>query len=139
MDKRSYRLLVEERRTRTTWLAPMMVTLSEKLHWANYEPRGPGQPPRITPTLLGWLMLIGLVVCLSPRHLMCRAVLWLPAAVYIIATFGVGDALPRYLHPVDWVGIVLIAIGLDMILGLLKDALSRPSRHATGRRRFAAF
>jgi hypothetical protein len=125
MDKPSYLRLVEERRTRTTWLAPVMVTLSEKLHWAYYEPRGPGQPPRITPTMLGWLMLLGVVVCVLPRHFMCRAVLWLPAAVYVIATFGVGDALPRYLHPVDWVGIVLIAIGLDMVAGLVKDGMAR--------------
>jgi hypothetical protein len=51
--------------------------------------------------------------------------LWLPVALYVFAVFAVGDSVRRYLHPVDWVGIVIIAIGLDTIATLVAGGLGR--------------
>jgi hypothetical protein len=33
--------------------------------------------------------------------------------------FAVGDTVARYLLPVDWIGLVFVALGLDWILGLV--------------------
>lgn len=128
IDVEAYRRLVEERRQRTTWLAPLMTRLSHVLYWVDYRPGPPGTAAHINPTVLGWLLALGLVASLSPRHFACRALLLLPVAFYLFTTFGVGDSVSRYLHPIDWAGIVLIAIGLDTLVGLVADVAARLRR-----------
>ncbi len=125
MSIEDYHRLVAERRTATTWLTSTVGTLSEMLNWTKYRPGAPGQDPNIGLTVLGWLLALGLVACLAPRHFVCRALLWFPVAIYLLAIFGVGDAVRRYLHPVEWVGFVIIAIGLDSVATLVADAVAR--------------
>ena len=127
-----YLRMVEERRQRTTWLAPAMKRIASALDWANYRPGAVGEAPHITLTWLGWLLALGLVACLAPRHFVCRALLWLPAVLYLFVIFGIGDAVRRYLHPVEWVGLVIIAIGLDTVLGLIADAVAWLRRRVSG-------
>ena len=120
-----YKRLVAERRTATTWLASAVDKLSDSFNWTKYRSGAPGQDPDINLTLLGWLLALGLVACLAPRHFVCRALLWFPVAIYLFAIFGVGDTVRRYMHPVEWVGLVIIAIGLDSVATLLADAVAR--------------
>jgi hypothetical protein len=119
-----YLRVVEERRQRTTWLAPAMRQVAGVLNWARYRPGAVGQDPQIELTWLGWLLALGLVACLAPRHFICRALLWFPVMLYLLVIFGIGDAVRRYMHPVEWVGLVIIAIGLDSVLGLSTDAVA---------------
>jgi hypothetical protein len=132
MKTDAYLRLVEERHQRTTWLAPAMEELSRVLNWTDYRGGAPGEDPEINLTVLGWLLALGLIACLSPRYFICRALLWLPVAFYLFAIFGVGDAVRRYLQPVDWVGIVLIALGLDTIATLITDGITRLERRIRG-------
>ena len=125
--------MVDERRQRTTWLAPVMTQVSSALNWANYRHGQPGQDPEIKLTWLGWLLALGLVACLAPRHFVCRALLWFPVALYLFFIFGVGDAVRRYFHPVEWVGLVIIAIGLDTVLGLSANAMAWLRQRVSGR------
>ena len=115
MDNDAFQRMAEEHGQRTTWIAPWMSKLANSLTWTTYSRRGVGEPPKIGLTILGWLLVLGLVACLSPRHFVCRALLWLPLVGYLFTTLGVGDALARYLHPVEWVAIVIIGIGLDTV------------------------
>jgi hypothetical protein len=137
-----YRTLVAERRSETTWLTSALEELSRVVNWTRYRQGAPGEAPYIGLTLLGWLLALGLLACLAPRHFICRALLWFPVAIYLFAIFGVGDAVRRYLHPVEWVGLVIVAIGLDSVATLLIDAFGRlrhgstpadlPTPNATG-------
>jgi hypothetical protein len=127
MEVDAYLRLVEERRQRTTWMAPWMEKLGKTLRWTTYRERGSGKSPEIGLTALGWLLALGLVACFSPRQFVCRMLLWLPVALYLITVFTVGDSLTRYLHPVEWVGIVLIVMGLDTVLTLITSGLARAS------------
>ena len=133
MPIEDYLRVVEERRQRTTWLTPAMDQVSSVLNWANYRHGQPGQDPEIKLTWLGWLLALGLVACLAPRHFVCRALLWFPVALYLFFIFGIGDAVRRYLHPVEWVGLVIIAIGLDTVLGLSANAMAWLRQRVSGR------
>ena len=133
MPIEDYFRVVDERRQRTTWLAPVMTQVSSALNWANYRHGQPGQDPEIKLTWLGWLLALGLVACLAPRHFVCRALLWFPVALYLFFIFGVGDAVRRYFHPVEWVGLVIIAIGLDTVLGLSANAMAWLRQRVSGR------
>jgi hypothetical protein len=110
-----------------------MQELAGRLSWLDYRPGAPGQDPKIKLTWLGWLLALGLVACLAPRHFVCRALLWFPVALYLVASFGIGDAVRRYMHPVEWVGLVIIVIGLDTVLGLIADAIALLRQRVTGR------
>ena len=103
------------------------------LNWTKYRPGATGEDPNINLALLGWLLALGLVACLAPRYFVCRALLWFPVAIYLFAIFGIGDAVRRYMHPVEWVGLVIIAIGLDSVAALLADRIAR-MRHRVGAR-----
>jgi hypothetical protein len=125
MDLESYRRLVEERRDRPMPIAPWLHQLGAWFSWADAHAGEHGAPPAINLGILGWLLVLGLIACLSPRYFVCRMLLWLPAALYLFAVFAVGDSVRRYLHPVDWVGIVIIAIGLDTIATLVAGGIGR--------------
>ena len=119
-----YLQMVEEHSERTTWIEPLMTELSSVLRWTDYRKRGVGQAPDIELTFLGWLLVLGLVTCLSRSYFFCRALIWLPAVFYLVTTLGVGDAVRRYLQPVDWVGFVIIAIGLDTVTTLVAQRIA---------------
>jgi len=120
----AFQRLAEDRGKRTTWIAPWMDKLGSSLTWTLYGRSSLGEPPNMGLTILGWLLALGLVGCLSPRHFVCRSLLWLPVVGYLSTTLGVGDALGRYLHPVEWVAIVIIVIGLDSVMTLAARAIS---------------
>ncbi len=128
IENDAYPRMAEENGKRTTWIEPWMRNVASVLTWTKYSGRGVGQTPEIELTILGWLLALGLIACLSPRHFVCRALLWLPLVGYLFTTFGVGDALARYLHPVEWVGIVIIAIGLDTVATLVARGIVGPRR-----------
>jgi hypothetical protein len=125
MDLESYRRLVDERRDRPMQIAPLLQKLAAWFSWADAHMGQHGAPPRINLGVLGWLLLLGLVACLWPRYFVCRMLLWLPVTLYLFAVFAVGDSVRRYLHPVDWVGIVIIAISLDTVATLVGGGIDR--------------
>ena len=65
------------------------------------------------------LALLGLVSCLRPARWRLTSPLWLSLIIYMGIIFAVGDTVARYLLPVDWIGMVLVALGLDWVLGFL--------------------
>ncbi len=67
----------------------------------------------IRPTLLGLLALAG-IGCAVWRFRELT-ILWLPLALYLASVFAVGDRVDRYVQPVEWMGLVLAALALDML------------------------
>ena len=65
------------------------------------------------------LALLGLLTCLRPARFLVTSPLWLPLVIYMGIIFAVGDTVARYLLPVEWIGMVLVALGLDWLLGLV--------------------
>ncbi|WP_216903568.1 hypothetical protein [Synechococcus sp. CCY 9618] len=99
-------------------------------HFRWVEPAGPAGAHesglaslRLRP--FGILMVLGVLISLRPSLLRRAALLLLPAGLYILGVFAVGDAVSRYLHPVEWVGILLAILALEILLRLLMHALGR--------------
>lgn len=119
MDEATYRAKSAERATRNFGAEPFLSWVSETfaLTKAGYD--SASRKFSVQPRWMGVLVLFGLIVCLLPPRFAATSVLWLPVACYFVTVFAVGDRLPRYMQPVDWVGWVLAAVGLDALLGLV--------------------
>jgi hypothetical protein len=80
------------------------------------------------PAWFGVLAAFGFLTCLRPRRWRETAPLWLSLVIFLGIIFGIGDALTRYLQPVDWIGVVLVGLGLDWLLGLVwRPAPEKPA------------
>ena len=91
------------------------------------------QPSRLEVTLTGWLVLGGLGICLLPTRFSRLLILWLPGSLYLAGIYAVGDSLPRYALPVEWLLPVLAALFLDQLLDGLQILLERfRPTHPTG-------
>jgi hypothetical protein len=115
MDEPSYRAMVRERATRTLWWKPLADTFADHFTWAKSWPGPPGGTPHVAPTWLGVLLLLGVAAFFQPHCFMAACPVVIPAAAFVAGVFGVGDMLYRYMHTVEWVGFVLVAMGLDIL------------------------
>ena len=95
--------------------------------------RGPGSSgggvsgsfPVFEPKPLGLMASLGGVAGLvfPTKRLQCLA-LFLPFILYMFGTFAVGDAVRRYLQPVEWVGFVFVGVFFDRLIHLLFNMIS---------------
>jgi hypothetical protein len=82
----------------------------------------------------GWLIALGLLLCLRPSFVRRAALLLIPTSLYVMAVFAVGDALPRYLHPIEWVGFVLAILALELLVRLVLRLSNQLRLHLLPRR-----
>jgi hypothetical protein len=66
----------------------------------------------------GWLVGLGILISLRPGFIRKASLLLVPSAIYSLAVFAVGDAVPRYLHPIEWVGFIFGILAIEMLLRL---------------------
>ncbi|MEP6673463.1 MAG: hypothetical protein ABJF10_30225 [Chthoniobacter sp.] len=130
MDEPTYRAMAAERSQRTVWFSPFIRSFAD-VNWLQVQRGDPGEAPLIRFRLLGGLALWGLVMTLLPSRFVRTSLLWLPLVFYLFGVFAVGDTVTRYLHPIEWILFVLIAIGLDATLDgiLFLHHRLRPSPH----------
>ena len=76
----------------------------------------------------GLLIVLGFLRSLRPRLNRRAALLLLPTGVYLFAVFAVGDAVGRYLHPVEWVAFVLAVLAIEALVRLLLHGIRALSR-----------
>jgi len=116
LNPEEYAALSAERRTRTFGGLPFLNWVSNTFGWVKVHFNEQTRHLSFDPRPMGWLALLGLAVCLFSRRFSATAVLWLSAGLYMLTVFAVADRLPRFVHPVEWVGWVLAAIALDALL-----------------------
>ena len=104
---------------------PAMHWVDQHLRWWGHGPGSSGGKvsgdfPAFEPKPLGLMASVGGIsgLVFSQKRLQCLA-LFLPLFLYMAGTYAVGDALRRYLHPVDWIGFVFVGVLLDLILQAL--------------------
>jgi hypothetical protein len=142
MDRAEYDEMRARERTRKLWFEPAIGPVSEASAWTYYLPAPPGASPRYGFTVIGWLALFGWLACFRPSGFVARALVWFPPLFYYGIIFSVGDAVTRYLHPVDWCWLVVIAIGGDFLCDVAASAaralLPASQRASTGARNVQA-
>ena len=111
---------------RHSFMFPMIFGVDRHLRWLGRSPSpslsgagSKGDFPSFVPRPLGLMAGLGMVfgVACSRRNLQCLA-LFLPLAIYMFGTFAIGDAVTRYLQPVEWIGFVFAGVFLDRLIAL---------------------
>ncbi len=118
LDRDGYRALVAEREQRHAWYEPYLLRFTRAFVWTRTI-EGEKSRRWLEPAWFGLLALLGLLSCLRPSRWRLTAPLWISLIVYMGIIFAVGDTVARYLLPVDWIGMVLVALGLDWLLGMV--------------------
>jgi len=117
MDHDAYLALAEQRRVQVEWYEPCVYHFTRVFAWMSAT-RAEGKRV-MHPAWFGLLALFGFLTCLRPSRWRETSLLWLPLGVYLAIIFGIGDSVSRYLQPVDWIGIIFVALGLDWVLSLV--------------------
>jgi hypothetical protein len=115
-DQAGYDRMVAEGSARKFWVSDWESRFKKLLAWTVYEPGLEGRGPRIRPTWIGALVLLGGLASFRRVWWRGAALVWVPAAFYLVLTYAVGDSIPRYVHPVEWCGMVLMALGAETVL-----------------------
>jgi hypothetical protein len=116
MDRPAFETLAADRRQYREWYEPYVYKFSEAFAWM----RVVGRAPRtLRPAWFGLLAVFGFLTCLRPSRWRETAPLTLSLLIFLVIIFSIGDSVSRYLVPVEWIGLVFAALGLDWVLGLV--------------------
>lgn len=124
-DFENYKRMASSNSLRSTWILAPMSWMQRIFIWcmSAYDPQT--KDHSIVPGWFGILAIAGLVCCLVPGHFRATSMLWLPAMLYLGTVFGVGDAVPRYVLPVEWLGLVFACVALDRSFSFLQSLCHR--------------
>jgi hypothetical protein len=116
MDKDAYLALAARRQSQVEWYEPAVYNFDHAVAWM----RSSGRKTRtLYPNWSGLLALFGFLTCLRPSRWRETSPLWLSLGLYLVIIYGIGDAVPRYLQPIEWIGLIFVALGLDWLLSLI--------------------
>jgi hypothetical protein len=118
-DETGYNALVAERSTRTLWFGQYLEPFTEFLSWTKEVKGERNTTPIRWP---GVLLCFGLLTCFLPGRFKATAVLTLPFLLYFGIIFSIGDGVSRYLQAVEWIALILLALGLDVVCSVIASA-----------------
>ncbi|MEI9893966.1 MAG: hypothetical protein WDN28_08765 [Chthoniobacter sp.] len=121
MDQDAYLALAQQRRVQVEWYEPYVYHFARAFTWMHTER---AETRTLHPAWFGVLALFGFLTCLRPSRWRETSVLWLPLGFYLGIIFGIGDSVVRYLQPIEWIGIIFVALGLDWLLQLVWRSLA---------------
>jgi hypothetical protein len=126
MDQAGYDALVAERSTRQLWFGRFLEPFTEFFSWTKEVKAERNSTPIRWP---GVLFCFGLATCFLPGRFKATSILWLPFLLYVGLIFSIGDGVSRYLQPIEWMALVFLVLGLDLVCSLIASAV-RLSRRA---------
>ena len=129
MDQAGYDALVAERSTRQLWFGKFLDPFTSFFSWTREVKGARNSTPIRWP---GVLLCFGLATCFLPGRFKATAVLALPFLLYVGIIFSIGDGVSRYLQVIEWIALILVALGLDLVISLLGAAF-RPACGADSR------
>jgi len=129
MDQPAYEALAAEQRQHKEWYEPYIFHFAQTFAWMRVEGRS---PRTLHPAWFGLVAVFGFLTCLRPSRWRETAPLYLSLLFFLGIIFSIGDSVARYLEPVEWIGIIFVALGFDWLLALVwrtpaPPAESKPS------------
>jgi len=118
LDEAGYDRMSEEYAKRVNPAMPFLTWIARNFTWLQEIPLADGRQG-LRVQWLGWLTALGFITCLTPRRFAATLIIWLPMFLYLGTVFAVGDSVSRYLHPVDWINLLLPAMAMDSVLAAL--------------------
>src|SRR5262249_41999922 len=123
-DWPTFNAMVQERRKHPFRFEEVVDALSAHMTWFHHVVIKGFPNPQIRITWIGVLAASGFMIALVSGRGIQSVLLVLPALFHHTFVFAIGDSLPRYTLPVDWIGWVLIAITLDCFMHLATTGFS---------------
>ena len=125
LDYAQYDTLVKERELRHNPTVPFLDMAAGEISWLKEHKEGAGKYS-LGAAWLGMLVVMGFLFCLTPGRFVPTSILWMPALLYVATVFAIADRKGEYVQPVEWIGLVIAAIGLDAVLSKLVSSLPAP-------------
>jgi hypothetical protein len=130
-DRAEYDALMVKRQTNQFGAVPFLQWVSWNFSFVKADFNEQARTLTFQTCWLGALAIWGFFVSLFPSRFKSMVIVWFPAMMYFFTVFAIGDRLPRFTHPMEWVGWVLAAVGVDAVLtgawGLFRKKSSSPS------------
>lgn len=122
-------LTISKRGSSKNFLAqPLMIGMNQYFGWMKVDRnksvnKNKGKAGKITYISLkpmGLAAIFGMIggMIFSTKRLKLMT-LFVPLFLYLAGSYSVGDAVSRYLHPVEWLGIVFAGVTIDLCLSLV--------------------
>ena len=127
LDRAGYDALVAERQERHVWYEPYLLRFTQTFLWAKEIDR---EVNWVRPAWLGVLAFFGFLTCFLHSRFKATSPLWLPLLLYMGIIFAIGDGVSRYLQPIEWMGMIFIALGVDWLLQLFASGRREPAEIA---------
>ena len=124
-DMHSFRVLYENGRKHKYAAYPLMVKMNQYFGWMGRDQvTSSGGAKDLFPSLylkpMGFSAVFGVIggITFSNKRLKIL-ILFIPFFLYLAGTYAVGDAVSRYLQPVEWLGVIFAGVALDLVIGMV--------------------
>jgi hypothetical protein len=125
MNHETYMALEGRRaRTRPTF-DPIWLENARHLHWVDAQRAEGAAYPSLSLTWCGALGLLGVCWCLTLGNLRRTSPLWLPCLCYLGLIYVIGDAVRRYLIPVEWLLFLFAVLGAEWLIDIAARLVRR--------------
>jgi hypothetical protein len=117
-DQAAYDAMVQERLQRPVLLKRELFAGASFFDWFRQRSQ-PGGFPTLHPTWYAALGTLGILYGFLRGNWRRAMLLVLPCFFYLTLVYTVGDSRPRYLVPVEWIGLLYGALGVELLLYLV--------------------
>ena len=124
-DNQTVFILSDKGHGKKFYAEPIMIKMNQYFGWmkahrskSKHKKEGKSkQVPRLSLKPMGLMASFGMIggAIFSPNRLKL-VILFVPLFLYLAGSYSIGDAVSRYLHPVEWLGIIFAGVTIDLFL-----------------------
>jgi hypothetical protein len=118
MKQEKYAALESRRAKASPAFNPEWLEKAQHVHWVDAKKENDAVFATLSLTWCGALGLLGICWCLTLGGARHTSPLWLPCACYLGLIYVVGDAVRRYLIPVEWLLFLFAVLGVEWLIDI---------------------